>query len=681
MARTPQELQSEVAQLDRLVEMARANRGKGAERKLAEFQKVIESQTIADSREKILVFTEHVDTLTDLTNHLKQLGYSVCNIHGGMRLADRIAAEREFRGSAQFMVATEAAGEGINLQFCKVMINWDLPWNPNRLEQRMGRIHRYGQEYEVQVVNLVAKSTREGSVLVRLMEKLERMRDELGHDQVYDVVSSVLDSGQVRLDVLIREAILRRRTMDDILEDLDFVDSSASIASVKELLGQALATPNIDLGGVIGDGRESKERRLTPEFVERFFVDGLRHLGGRVLPGDDADWRLDFVPVDIRREVRAVNSGEFEEEARLATFRKDRLRRDPPVEFLAPDHPLFDAVLDRILERGRPALAKGTVFIDKDATEPYLVWLLQAGVVNGANETVHERMLALRQTGGDFDAVTPGLLLDLPPGEVAPALPDTLRGLVDDDVAVAWASTLYSSDYLAEVATEQERRVGIVEGALQQSVNDTLEELQLRLERQHEAQTGGRDMGIAIRTTNQEIESLTAEFRRRREDLQRQKVTSIQTPRVVGVAAVIPGPVPRVREEGRSGGDHTSVEMAAMKVATDHEVAHGRSPVDMSKTGVGYDIRSESPGGEVRYIEVKGHAATGDVVLYYTEWNMAQRMGGEFYIYEVNHALANAELRIIRDPVGQGIQPTERVVEYHIPMAQLERVPETVEES
>ena len=673
-ARTTEELRAEVAQLDRLIELAKANRLKGPERKVAEFRKVIESQTVADGSEKILVFTEHVDTLTDLTNQLRQWGYSVCNIHGGMRLADRIAAEREFRGPAQFMVATEAAGEGINLQFCKVMLNWDLPWNPNRLEQRMGRIHRYGQEYEVQVVNLVAKSTREGSVLVKLMEKLERMRDLLGHDQVYDVVSGVLDAGQVRLDVLIREAILNRRTMDDILEDLEFVDSSASIANAKEILGQALATPNIDLGAILGEERESKERRLTPEFVERFFVDGFRHLGGRVLPGGDADWRLDFVPADIRREVRVANSEEFGPENRLVTFRKDRLRREPPAEFLAPDHPLFDAVLKRLLEQGRPVLANGTVFIDKDASEPYLVWLLQAGVVNGANETVHERLLALRQTGNKFEAVAPGVLLDLAPADVAPALPDVLRSLSDGDAAVVWASSLYSTEYLSEVTSEQERRVGIVERALQQSVNDTLVELQSRLERQHEAQANGRDMGIAIRTTNQEVEALTSELRRRREDLQRQKVTSIQTPRVVGVAAVIPGPVPRVMEQGRSGGDNTNIELAAMKVAMDHEVAYGRTPVDVSKTGVGYDIRSEGVMGEVRYIEVKGHAATGDVVLYYTEWQMAHRMRREFFIYEVNHALIKPELRIIQDPVGQGIEPTERVVEYHVPSGQIERL-------
>ena len=673
-ARTPQELREEVAQLDHLIELARASRGKGAERKVAEFRKVIESRTVTDGSEKILVFTEHRDTLIDLTNQLRQWGYSVCNIHGGIRLADRIAAEREFRGPAQFMVATEAAGEGINLQFCKVMLNWDLPWNPNRLEQRMGRIHRYGQEFEVQVVNLVAKSTREGSVLVRLMEKLERMREALGHDQVYDVVSGLLDSGQVRLDVLIREAILNRRAMSDILEDLEFVDSSASVANVREILGQALATPNIDLGAILGDERESKERRLTPEFVERFFIDALRHLGGRVFGSGDADWRLEFVPAEIRREVRASNSEDFGNDSQLLTFRKDRLRRDPPAEFLAPDHPLFDAVLNRILEQGRPVLAKGTVFIDKDATEPYLVWLLQAGVVNGANEIVHERLLALRQKGNEIEAVAPGVLLDLPPADVAPPLPDVLRGLADGDAAVVAASSIYSAEYLAEVTSEQERRVGIIESALQQSVNDTLVELQARLDRQHEDQASGRDMGIAIRTTNQEVETLTAELRRRRDSLQRQRVTSIQTPRVVGVASVIPGPVPRVMEDGRGGGDNTNIEMAAMKVAMDHETAYGRTPVDVSKTGVGYDIRSEGKGGEVRYIEVKGHAATGGVVLYYTEWQMAHRMRSEFFIYEVNHALTSPELRIIQDPVGQGIEPTERVVEYHIQSTQIEQL-------
>ena len=180
-------------------------------------------------------------------------------------------------------------------------------------------------------------------------------------------------------------------------------------------------------------------------------------------------------------------------------------------------------------------------------------------------------------------------------------------------------------------------------------------------------------MRIAIRTTNEQIETLTADLRRRRDELQRRRVTSIRTPRIAGVAAVIPGPVPRVREEGR-GGDNTTVEMAAMRVAMEYERAQGRAPKDVSKTGVGCDIRSERPDGSVRYIEVKGHVATGNVTLYYTEWQLAHRMRDEFFIYEVDHALTEPKLWITQDPVGKGIQATERVVEYHIDSEKLRSV-------
>ena len=262
------------------------------------------------------------------------------------------------------------------------------------------------------------------------------------------------------------------------------------------------------------------------------------------------------------------------------------------------------------------------------------------------------------------------MLLDLPPSDVAPAVPEALRALANGDAAVAAASSFYANEYLVEVADEQERQVGIVEGALQQSVNDNLSDLQLRLERQHDDEAKGKDMRLAIRTTNEQIETLTVELKQRREDLQRRKVTVIQTPRVAGVAAVIPGPVPRAVEEGR-GGDNTTVEMAAMQVAMEYERAQGRTTQDVSKTGVGYDVRSEGPDGQVRYIEVKGHAATGDITLYYTEWQMAHRMRDEFFIYEVSHVLTGPQLRITHDPVGKGIEPVERVVEYHISAEQL----------
>ena len=143
-------------------------------------------------------------------------------------------------------------------------------------------------------------------------------------------------AGQVRLETLIRDAITERRSMEEILAELEFVEDPGAIAAVRESMSDASANNHIEMTSILDDGRDSKERRLTPEFVERFFVDGLRHLVGRLMAADDRDWRLDFVPADIRREVRAAKTGEFGEGGRIITFNKERLRRDPPAEFAAP---------------------------------------------------------------------------------------------------------------------------------------------------------------------------------------------------------------------------------------------------------------------------------------------------------------------------------------------------------
>jgi hypothetical protein len=249
----------------------------------------------------------------------------------------------------------------------------------------------------------------------------------------------------------------------------------------------------------------------------------------------------------------------------------------------------------------------------------------------------------------------------------------------DAEAAIAAASRLYADEYLDEVSETQGRQTEVMQRALQQSMSDALSELQARLERQYEDLAKGKDMGVAIRRTNAEIEEVTAALEQRRAALERRGMLSIQTPRVVGVAAVLPGPVPRAVEEGMAGGDRTAVELAAMEAAMAFERAAGREPVDVSKTGVGYDIRSGGEDGEVRYIEVKGHGTTGDVTLYYTEWQTAHRMREEFYIYVVDRVLSGApELWMVQDPVGKGIEPVEKVVEYRIGEGELRAVAEVV---
>jgi SNF2 family DNA or RNA helicase len=176
---------AEIEQLEALIAQADKVRQQETESKLVKLR----DQVLANLGErKLLIFTEFRDTVNYLVEKLRTWGYQVITIHGQMGMEDRLQAEHEFKTNAQIMVATEAAGEGINLQFCSWMINYDIPWNPNRLEQRMGRIHRYGQQYEVHIYNMIAQDTREGQILQRLFEKLERMKEDLGTDRVFDII-------------------------------------------------------------------------------------------------------------------------------------------------------------------------------------------------------------------------------------------------------------------------------------------------------------------------------------------------------------------------------------------------------------------------------------------------------------------------------------------------------------
>ena len=197
---TIEELRREVEVLQGLRARALALIEAGDESKFEKLREVLEDPRYAE--DKWLVFSEHRDTVDFLVRRIEGLGYSdqVAVIHGGMAWPERDEQVERFRepDGARFLVATDAAGEGINLQFCRLMVNYDIPWNPARLEQRMGRIHRYGQKHDVRVVNLVAGGTREGRVLEVLLDKLESVRRALSSDKVFDVIGRLLANTSLR---------------------------------------------------------------------------------------------------------------------------------------------------------------------------------------------------------------------------------------------------------------------------------------------------------------------------------------------------------------------------------------------------------------------------------------------------------------------------------------------------
>jgi superfamily II DNA/RNA helicase len=234
-----------------------------------------------DGRGRLLIFTEHRDTLNHLLDHLNRWRYSTCQIHGGMNPHERKRMQEDFRTTRQVCVATEAAGEGINLQFCRLM-NYDLPWNPTRLEQRLGRIHRIGQDRDVHAFNFVASESEEGQpiiegrILERLLQKMEQMRSALA-DRVFDVIGEVLSLNDINLPEILREAANDPRRLDEYLDQIERVDPKR-LLQYEQATGIALARASVDFSGFQTANAEAEERRLMPRYVEQHFVNAAREI-------------------------------------------------------------------------------------------------------------------------------------------------------------------------------------------------------------------------------------------------------------------------------------------------------------------------------------------------------------------------------------------------------------------
>ncbi len=326
-----EDLRREVQELRRLVAETARVMGLGEERKLGALRACLARAELAelrDGRGKLLIFTEHRDTLEHLVRHLEAWGYSTCAIHGGHPPAERKRIQQEFHQSRQICVATEAAGEGINLQFCHLMINYDLPWNPVRLEQRMGRIHRIGQESDVYVFNFCATNTIEGELLERLTHKLEEMRADL-QGRVYDVIGDMLACNGLDFERLVKETLANPKRRQASLEQIDAL-SAQELRRYEEAVGIAQATRSVDLSWVRRHDWESEERRLMPEYVESFFRDAAEQVRLRVELRADGLYRVEHVPAALRAaDLEAVRRlGRPQMEYRKLTFRLQRSPRE-----------------------------------------------------------------------------------------------------------------------------------------------------------------------------------------------------------------------------------------------------------------------------------------------------------------------------------------------------------------
>src|SRR5262249_44262419 len=279
LAGNADQVRQEIQDLYALAEMAQAVESSDAEAKLSKLRSLLEDEGFfADRDKRLLIFTEFKDTLDYLVSKLKDMGFDVGTIHGGMQIGTReqprtrLFAEQQFKeGAIQILVATEAAGEGINLQFCHILVNYDIPWNPNRLEQRMGRIHRYGQTHDCLIFNFVATNTIEGRVLAQLLHKLQEIRDALDDDAVFNVVGEVLPAAHI--ERVLRDFYAGKFGNEDLEERLlKNVDETHFRAICHNAL-EGLASRKLNLEMLIERRALAQERRMVPESIARFITD------------------------------------------------------------------------------------------------------------------------------------------------------------------------------------------------------------------------------------------------------------------------------------------------------------------------------------------------------------------------------------------------------------------------
>jgi predicted CopG family antitoxin len=532
------------------------------------------------------------------------------------------------------------------------MVNYDIPWNPNRLEQRMGRIHRYGQQKEVHIYNLVAEDTVEGEVLRRLFRKLEEIQRAMGSDRVFDVIQEVL-RGQSLSD-LIMEALAGRKTLEEIAAEIERVPNEEAIRRIREATAEALATRHIDLSRILGEERKAKENRLVPEYVEAFFERAAGFLGLRAWKGEDGFWRVDSVPSFLRQRSADFRSrfGEVRERYRKLTFYKEKAFQEGG-EYIAPGHPLFEAVLEEIFSRTSSDCERGAVFFDPRGRLSGTLFFVEASLEDGNGEPAAKRLFAVLARQNGMEPVNPSILYDLLPGEGKADL-----DLPDPESVRAFVAKELVPKFLLEVKAERERQADIRRRYGLRSLESLIGEAEANL----------LDLETR-RMLGEEIPQMVFEKeRRRREDLENRKKALLEKLqrettllpgriKILGMVAVHPAPV---QEEIPD----PSLEKIGMEVAMAYEREHGRVPADVSRENLGYDIRSEGK-DEVRYIEVKTRAKKGPVTLTQNEWLMAHRLGQEYWLYVVTVEDEAPKLWIIRNPAELPVEK-KTVVQYEL---------------
>ncbi len=671
-ARTITELKAEIETLKRLESLSQAVRRNGEDRKWRElaglfgaiFTSAVTgdvtskskeensanvSRPVASPRQKLVLFTEHRDTLNYLEQRLGTLlgrKEAVVCIHGGMGREERLKAQEAFKHDpdVQVLLATDAAGEGINLQRAHLMVNYDLPWNPNRLEQRFGRIHRIGQTEVCHLWNLVADETREGEVYRTLLDKLEEARKALG-GQVFDVLGKVQFEGKPLRDLLI-QAIRYGETSEVRGRLTQVVTATFDKNKLRDLLDdKALANDSMDttrVNRIREDMERADARRLQPHYIESFFLEAFNSLGGTVKQREPRRFEITHVPALVRSRDRMIGIGEpvLSRYERIA-FEKSlvSVQGQPLAAFVCPGHPLLDSTLDIILERNRDLLRRGAVLVDeRDMSEyPRVLFYLDHAIQDasltriGDRRIISKRMLYVELNAeGQTRHLHYAPYLDYRPlKDDEPNLESILShpqcSWICQDLenqAQSYAISKVVPEHLEEVRSRKFDLIAKTEAAVKDRLTKEISYWDHRAEElKLQEQAGKPNARLNSSEARKRADVMQDRLHRRMEKLQLERQIAPLPPVVLGGLLVLPlGLIAKMAGRQlpaltQSVVDKLAVAAKARSIIMEIERKLGFEPVDREDDKLGYDIESRIPNtGRLRFIEVKGRDADATTI-------------------------------------------------------------------
>ena len=655
-ARSIADLEAEIRHVQRLTVLARAVYDLKAESKFEKLREALKGYP----DEKVLIFTEHRDTLNFVIGRLEALGFTgkVAQIHGGMKYNEREKQVEFFRdpNGAQYLVATDAAGEGINLQFCWLMVNYDIPWNPARIEQRMGRIHRYKQKQTVVLLNLVAQDTREGRVLKVLLEKLEQMRKELSDDKVFDVIGQQFS--QVSLTELITQAITENKT-DASIQTINNQFTSENIKQQLEAQQKLVACSEVKrlLVGVQKQRESAETLRMMPAYVRGFFEDAAPLVGYQIDGEVEEIFKLSHCPAFVQSVIEKYpphlqNRLTFARELALPTGLDQ-----PQAIFLHPGEPVFDSIVTLFLGEFGDEGNRGAVYFDSQTDEPYLFYLAKVPIVRQIDEApqvLDEVLAGIKRFSDERCELTPAhllLTLTLPPDNCSP-------------ISAEWVDRADEVEPVKTFVVENlgAPKVSRIRDVLQSQLKDKKKQIKISFNLRKSELLGQRinlkdavAKGVpAAQTKLNNCDRELDELEVKRAAAETSLVEEIENTELGPVtlyvrALVLPPPIDAVPTK-----TIRDAEVVALRTTIEYEREHGAAVEDVSNPHLkkGFDLQSRRPNGEVRYIEVKGRTGITSVELTANEWRQAANHRDRYWLYVVYYCDTNPQLYRCRDPFG-----------------------------